>query len=288
MTAKTTTEQPRLWRIIDLIKWGEEYFLKRDITNARLEVEWLLAQTLDLKRVDLYVQFERPMEPGELARFKELIRRRVSGEPLQYIIGTAPFCEHEFLVTPAVLIPRPETEILIDRLKAGPDPAAILDIGTGSGCLAVTAALLFPDAQVTAVDVSPDALEVAKDNAENLGATNITFVDLDILKSVPEGQFNAVLCNPPYISEQEMTTLQAEVRKHEPATALWDNGDGLTFFRRLAQIGPRLLAPDGRLIMEIGGRSQAGPVEGLFTAGGATCAFYPDLQGDLRACVVHW
>ncbi|MCH7529401.1 MAG: peptide chain release factor N(5)-glutamine methyltransferase [Candidatus Marinimicrobia bacterium] len=286
--APTAANRSRVWTILDLINWGREYFEKRQIDNARLEVEWLLAQLLSLKRVDLYVQFEQPLEPAELAQFKQMVLRRVSGEPLQYILGTAPFCEHDFLVTPAVLIPRPESEILIERLKQGPAPATILDIGTGSGCLAVTAALLFPAAQVTAVDISPDALEVARENADQLGAENVTFMEMDILQDDLDGTFDVVICNPPYISESEWELLPQEVREREPEVALRDRGDGLTFFRRLAEIGPALLTPQGQLIIEIGGRAQAGAVEALFTAVGATCSFYPDLQDDLRVGVVRW
>ena len=286
--APTAANRSRVWTILDLINWGREYFEKRQIDNARLEVEWLLAQLLSLKRVDLYVQFEQPLEPAELAQFKQMVLRRVSGEPLQYILGTAPFCEHDFLVTPAVLIPRPESEILIERLKQGPDPVTILDIGTGSGCLAVTAALLFPAAQVTAVDISPDALEVARENADQLGAENVTFMEMDILQGDLDGTFDVVICNPPYISESEWELLPQEVREREPEVALRDRGDGLTFFRRLAEIAPALLTPQGQLIVEIGGRAQAGAVEALFTAAGATCSFYPDLQEDLRVGVVRW
>ena len=286
--APTATSRSRVWTILDLINWGREYFEKRQIDNARLEVEWLLARVLSLKRVDLYVQFEQPLEPAELAQFKQMVLRRVSGEPLQYILGTAPFCEHDFLVTPAVLIPRPESEILIERLKQGPAPATILDIGTGSGCLAVTAALLFPAAQVTAVDISPDALEVARENAGQLGAENVTFMEMDILQEDLDGTFDVVICNPPYISESEWGLLPQEVREREPEVALRDRGDGLTFFRRLAEICPALLTSQGQLIIEIGGRAQAGAVEALFTAAGATCAFYPDLQDDLRVGVVRW
>ncbi len=281
-------DQSSAWRIIDLINWGRDYFDKRNIENARLEVEWLLAQVLEVKRVDLYVQFERPLEPAELAAFKQMVLRRVSGEPLQYILGTAPFCEHDFLVTPAVLIPRPETEIIIERLRQGSAPETILDIGTGSGCLAITAALLYPQARVTALDISPEALEVARENATQLKAENVTFVDLDILQATLEGTFDVLLCNPPYISANEWNLIDAQVKASEPEIALFDQGDGLTFFRRLAEIGAGLLNPGGRLIVEIGGRGQSGPVEALFTAVGATCSFYPDLQDNLRVGVVRW
>ncbi len=287
-TSPATPDQSSAWRILDLINWGRDYFHKRNIENARLEVEWLLAQVLEVKRVDLYVQFERPLESAELATFKQMVLRRVSGEPLQYILGTAPFCEHDFLVTPAVLIPRPESEIVIERLRQGPAPETILDICTGSGCIGVTAALLYPQARVTALDISPEALEVAKENATQLGADNVTFVEMDILKATPDGTIDVLTCNPPYISTNEWDLIDDQVKASEPAIALWDQGDGLTFFRRLAEIGAGLLNPGGRLIVEIGGRGQSGPVEALFTATGATCSFYPDLQDDLRVGVVKW
>ncbi len=286
-TGPAAPDQSSTWRIIDLINWGRDYFHKRNIDNARLEVEWLLAQVLKLKRVDLYVQFERPLDGEELARFKQMVLRRVSGEPLQYILGTAPFCEHDFLVTPAVLIPRPESEIIIERLRAGSAPESILDIGTGSGCIGITAALLYPQARVTVLDISPEALVVARENATQLEALNVTFAELDILQATPEGSFDVLTCNPPYISATEWDVIDDQVKASEPAIALLDMGDGLTFFRRLAEIGAGLLNPGGRLIVEIGGRGQSGPVEALFTAVGASCSFYPDLQDELRVGVVR-
>ncbi len=276
------------WRIIDLIKWGTDYFTDRNIANARLEVEWLLAYQLDLKRIDLYVQHERVLAPGELQGFKELVRRRVAGEPFQYILGKAPFYGRDFTVNPAVLIPRTETEVLIQVLRRGSAPGAILDIGTGSGCLAITAALLYPDSQIIAVDNSPAALEIAGANARQFEVTNISFQNRDLLKVLPEGKFDVILCNPPYVADNEVPNLQREIREHEPMAALTDGADGLTWFRRLAEIGPRLLLPNGRLITEIGGNYQAETVRSILENAGADVALHKDLQEESRVCEGRW
>ena len=276
------------WRVLPLIKWGTRYFSDHSIPNARMEVEWLLAHQLGLERVDLYVQFDRVLTSAELAGFKGLVRRRVRGEPFQYILGKAPFYGRDFKVTPAVLIPRPESEVLVQQLRQGPDPASIVDLGTGSGCLAVTAALLYPQAKVLAVDDSPEALAMAAENARLLGATNVSFQELDILQSAPAGRFDAVMCNPPYVPAQELPRLQREIREHEPRAALTDELDGLTYFRRLAEIGPDMLTVGGRLLVEIGGAPQAEPVVELFTTAGAGCQVTPDLQGEPRVVEVRW
>ena len=289
------------WSVADLIRWATGYFTEKGISNARLETEWLLAHSLGLQRVDLYVQHDRPLSPTELSQFKELVKRRSAGEPFQYILGLAPFYGRDFRVTPDVLIPRPETETLIrvlqrptsDQIAAERHipPGSILDIGTGSGCLAVTAGLLYPRAQVLALDSSPRALAVAEANARTLGAANVTFRQLDILNEVPapfdraQGDgFDVILCNPPYIAAEEVPTLEREIREHEPQGALTDGADGLTFFRRLAEVGPRLLQPGGRLIMEIGGDPQTGPVRELFERAGFSVALHEDMQGAARVC----
>ena len=288
MTTAPSQRAATTWRVLDLIRWATEYFTTHQIENARREVEWLLGRVLSLERVDLYVQFERLASAAELAAFKHLIKRRLAGEPFQYLLGKAPFYGRDFTVTPAVLIPRPESEVIIERLQKGPTPATVLDIGTGSGCLAVTVALLYPDAAVKAIDSSPDALAVARRNAGALGAGNIAFEKLDILNAVPEGQFDAVLCNPPYLAASEVTSLPREIREHEPLDALTDHADGLTFYHRLADIGPRLLTTGGRQLVEIGGHPQAEPVATIFAAAGATCQVYHDLQADARVVEAAW
>ncbi|MFB0515303.1 MAG: peptide chain release factor N(5)-glutamine methyltransferase [Candidatus Neomarinimicrobiota bacterium] len=283
------------WRVIDLIKWGAQYFSDRKIDNARLEVEWLLAHQLGLQRVDLYIQHDRLLSADELAGFKAMMKRRVNGEPFQYILGKAPFYGRDFKVTPAVMIPRPESEVLIQVLRQGPPPASILDVGTGCGCLAITAALLYPGAHVLAVDISPEALNLARENAEGLGAGNVGFQQVDVLADVQslfdEDQgdgFDAILCNPPYVAAEEVPALQREIREHEPLAAVTDGADGLTHFRRLAQIGPEILRPGGRLIVEIGGSPQAEPVGAIFEGSGAEVTLHKDLQGDARVYAVRW
>lgn len=278
--------QDRPWCIIDLLRWGARYFTEKDIPNARLEVEWLLAHQLGLDRVDLYVQFDQPLTPGELAGFKAVVQRRVRGEPFQYIIGKAPFYGRDFTVTPQVLIPRPETEVIIQVLQKGPPPTTILDLGTGSGCLAATAGLLYPGAEVLAVDSSTAALALAKENAEHLGAGNVTFQELDMLTAMPKGKYDAVLCNPPYVAADEVAGLQREIREHEPRGAITDGGDGLTYYRRLAEVGADLLSAAGRLLVEIGGEPQAGPVAKLFEGAGMSTEIHTDLQGDPRVAEV--
>ena len=276
------------WRVIDLIQWGTQYFTDRNIENARLEVEWLLAHQLGLERVDLYVQYDRLLTSGDLAGFKGLLRRRVVGEPFQYILGKAPFYGRDFKVSPAVLIPRPETETLIQVLRQGSAPASILDIGTGSGCLAITAALLYPQARVTAVDISPEALDVARENARRFGISNVALTNVDVLKVLLDNKFDAIMCNPPYVATDELPTLQREIREHEPRAALTDGADGLTWFRRLAKIGPGLLESDGRIIVELGGTSQAGLVRAIFEGAGFAVTLHKDLQGEERVCEVRW
>jgi len=279
---------PKPWSVVDLIQWGTRYFTDHSIPNARLEVEWLLAHQLSLERVDLYVQHDRCLNTGELAGFKGLVRRRVAGEPFQYILGKAPFYGRDFLVTPVVLIPRPETETLIQVLRKGPKLKTILDIGTGSGCLAITAALFYPHTQVTAVDISQAALAAAKENAQRLEASNVSFIKVDILKVLLKGKFDAILCNPPYVATDDVPSLQREIREHEPLSALTDGADGLTWFRRLAEIGPGLLNEEGRMIVEIGGSLQTSPVRAIFEAAGFAVTLHKDLQGEERVCEGRW
>jgi release factor glutamine methyltransferase len=212
----------------------------------------------------------------ELARFRELVRRRLQHEPVQYIVGTTEFYGLEFTVSPHVLIPRPETEHLveavIDRLKAGDaTEPRILDIGTGSGVIAVTLAAQLATAQLTATDVSTDALAVAAANAESNGVGDrVTFFPHDILSGNPEaigGPFDVVVSNPPYIATADMAELQEEIRAHEPIAALTDGGDGLAFYRRFASLLPTLLAPGGLLAVEIGyGQSEV--VRGILADAG--------------------
>ena len=271
-----------------MINWGSEYFSQHGIENARMEIEWLLSHHLGMQRVDLYVQHDHTLTPQELTEFRSLVKRRVSGEPFQYILGVAPFYGHDFKVTRDVLIPRPESEIIIQVLRKGPSPTSILDIGTGSGCLAITAALLYPDAATFATDLSQESLAVARENAETLGSPGITFHQLDILTTLPDGKFDVVLCNPPYVAAEDVRNLQREIRAWEPPVAVTDHADGLRFHRRLAETGRAMLNRNGRMLIEVGGSAQAVKAQLIFTQAGAQVVLHQDLQGDDRVCEVFW
>ena len=217
----------------------------------------LLAHVLKCNKVDLLVRYdEQPAEP-ERTRFRELIHRRVAGWPVAYLVGTRDFYLLSFEVSPAVLIPRPETEMLVlealGYLKPLTAPT-VLDLGTGSGCIGISIAHQKKDARVTAVDVSPDALAVARRNAAKHGvADRIDFLQGDLFAPLnAEQRFDLVVSNPPYIAPDEFPSLAADVRDHEPRIALEGGSDGLAFYRRIAMgVGP-FLKPGGRLLMEIG------------------------------------
>lgn len=247
--------------VLSLLKKSTAFFEEKGIDEAKRSAEHLLAHALGQKRLQLYLRFDQPVAEDELAAFRELVRRRLQHEPVQYIVGTTEFYGLEFAVSPHVLIPRPETEHLveavIDRLKAGDATEhRILDIGTGSGVIAVTLAAQLATAQLTATDVNTDALAVAAGNAASNGvADRVTFLSHDILSGdtgALGGPFDAMVSNPPYIATTDMAELQPEIRAHEPATALTDGGDGLAFYRRFVALLPSLLRPGGLLAVEIG------------------------------------
>lgn len=244
------------WTILKLLDWTTAYFTEHGIPNPRLDGELLLGDVLNLRRIDLYLNFEKPVAPADLARFKSLVQRRARREPLQYIQGYVDFFGRRFSVAPDVLIPRPETEQLVVRalewLDAHPQSTQVLDFGAGSGCIAVTLALERPALQVTAVDVSEVALEVARKNAEGLGA-KVNFAKSVFFPPHPgEGGFDLLISNPPYIPNIEIASLQPEVANHEPRLALDGGKDGLAFYRKLLLDAPSLLKPGGALAFEIG------------------------------------
>ncbi len=228
----------------------------------------MLCDILNIDRVRVYTLFEKPLSEEELSRLRDMAIRRAKREPLQYILGHAYFMGHKIMVDESVLIPRPETELLVDEaLKSIPldkSELNLLDIGSGSGCISIALADQLPNSMITAVDVDGAAVELAKKNAENLNIKNINFVRLDILNSYPkEVQFDVILSNPPYVSTGELKTLQPEVLNYEPRGALTDGGDGLIFFRRYAEIFHELLTDKGRFFLEIG-FGQSGEILKIF------------------------
>jgi release factor glutamine methyltransferase len=263
--------------VLEVIQRSADYLARKGVDSARLQAELLLAHVLHKPRLKLYLEFERVLSEPELAALRELVRRRGAREPLQYLVGSVNFCGLELAVNPAVLIPRPETELLAERAwtflagRAGaPEaPAAALDFGTGSGCLAIALAVHCPAARIWAVDLSPAALEVARANAARHGIeARIHFLPSDGFTALPAGErFDLIVANPPYIPTAEIARLQPEVRDHEPRAALDGGPDGLAVIRRLASEAAPWLKPGGRLMLELGD-GQAETATALLAAAG--------------------
>ena len=249
--------------VLEVIHRSADFLAKKGVDSPRLQTELLLAHLLKLPRMKLYLDFERQLSDAELAQLRELIVRRSQREPLQHITGSTSFCGLEITVNRHVLIPRPETELLAERgwnhLSPITDGQA-LDFGTGSGCLAIAIAVKCPSARICALDVSNDALVIARQNAEaNQVASRIQFHHGDGFAALPENvQFDLILSNPPYIASAEIATLQPEVRDFDPLLALDGGVDGLDFYRRLAAQAGGFLKSGGKLMVEFGdGQAEA-------------------------------
>ncbi len=257
-----------LWTVLKILRWTADYFSGKGIDSARLEAELLLSATLELDRVGLYVNFERPLNPDELTSFRERVRRRAQREPLQYILGETEFWSLTFAVGPAVLVPRADTEILVEEALSRIEGAArVIDVGTGSGAIAIALAHEKAAIQMTALDCSEAALEVARSNADRHGlAERIHFVSGD-LAVLPSGPFEMIVSNPPYIPSGDWQGLMPEVRDHEPRLALDGGEDGLQAYRQLAAQAGDLLTPGGWLLVEVG-INQATEVGALFAEAG--------------------
>jgi release factor glutamine methyltransferase len=258
------------WTVLKILQWTADYFAGKQIDSARLEAELLLAATLGMDRVGLYVNFERPLDAAELAAFRDQVQRRAQREPVQYILGETEFWSLPFNVSPAVLVPRADTEVLVEEALTRIEGfARVLDVGTGSGAIAIALAHEKTEILVTALDCSEQALEVAQANAERNGvADRVTCLAGD-LADLPPGPFEMVVSNPPYIPTGDLAQLMPEVRDHEPRLALDGGDDGLSAYRQLAAQAGKVLVPGGWLLVEVG-IDQAADVETLFGAAGLT------------------
>jgi release factor glutamine methyltransferase len=257
--------------LLDVITASTDYLKAKGIVNARREVEELIAAALNLKRIDLYLQFDRPLVEEELVKCRDGIKRRALGEPAQYIVGEVFFYGVRIKVTPQVLIPRPETEILIDKVakileKEGSAEKILWDMCTGSGYIAIALKKKFPQLHVVATDLSKEALAMAKENAK-LNEVEITFLEGDLFAPVEGQQCNYFVCNPPYISKNEYDNLSKEVRDFEPKTALLGGVSGLELYERIAHDLDRFLRPNGIAWFEMG-ESQGEVLTQLFTQKG--------------------
>jgi release factor glutamine methyltransferase len=260
------TEPARDWTVRDVVAWMTDDLRKRGVDGARLDAELIVAQALGIDRIKVIISGERSLSPEELETIRALFRRRRTSEPVAYLRGEREFYGRPFRVDRRVLVPRPDTEILVqvalDRLRGHDLSARVLDLCTGSGCVAVTLKLERPTISVDATDLSPDAIAVARDNAHRLGAIwNVRFAVGDLL--APGGPYDLITANPPYIATAEIATLQADIREHEPRLALDGGADGLDLVRRIVAAAPKWLRPGGVLAMEIGA-GQADDVADLF------------------------
>ncbi len=323
------TPTPAVWTIQALLRWATEYFEEKGVSEPRASAEILLAEVLGLSRLDLYLRHDQPLTPEELARFKALLLRRRRGEPVAYLTGHKEFWSLDFLVTPAVLIPRPETEVLVEVVVRevgegakshrplpspphspvgglgrgewekgqapqfpGPSPHQNLgmDVGAGSGAVVVALAKELPQILWIAVDISAEALKVARENARRHGvAGRIAFFQGDLLTAVrPEPVFMVIVANLPYVSQGEWEQLPREIRDYEPPGALLAGEDGLALLRPLCREAHRRLQPGGWLALEVGA-GQAGQVQEIL---GATEAYdvlksVKDYQGIARVVLAR-
>ena len=250
---------PTMWTILALLRWADERFRREGMATPRLDAELLLAETLGLDRVGLYTHFDQPLQPGELARFKELIRRRLRRERVAYILGKREFWSLPLRVTPEVLIPRPDTETLVSEGLKVLAPLEgkefrFLEIGTGSGAVSIALAKELPGARGLATDLSPRALAIAQENAREWGVRErLRFVQGDLFEPLKQGEvFDLIVTNPPYIPREDFPSLPPEVREYEPRIALDGGDDGLDFYRRALPGISDYLTAGGWFLAEIG------------------------------------
>ena len=269
------------WTIIDLIKWSTQYLKSKNISNSRKESEWFLSHIYKCNRLELYLKFDEIVDESKLKIFKSFILRRLNHEPFQYIIKKAPFYGRDFYVDKNVLIPRPETEIIVDILK-NKNIESVLDIGTGTGCIAITLLLENITNYVFAIDKYESVLSIANKNSNYYKCKNIIFKKINILKTIPEKQFDLVISNPPYIAKNELKFLDKDVINYEPVTSLTDNNNGLLFFKRFNEIYDYLIKPGGKLIIEFGGEKQIDSLQKIFSSDVYSLFFHKDLNNMKR------
>ena len=264
----------KIWRVVDLLDWTSQYFQQNAIPNPRLDAEVLLGHLLGKSRLQLYLDFEMPVFQENLTPFRELIKKRIARTPVSYLTNQKEFMSLEFYVDERVFIPRPETEQLVETILTTQIDTSqrLLELGTGSGVIATILAVHQPEWDITATDLSEDALAVAKKNAETHACTaQIKFLSGDLFEPIkaidPNGEthFDWIVCNPPYIKKTESESLSPDVRDYEPEIALFAGDDGLAVIRRLIVEAPEYLAPNGKLILEIGD-TQADAVRTLINA----------------------
>lgn len=287
------TARKEVWTPLKILQWAVPYLKQKGIPNPRLDVEILISFALKIDRLKVYLQFDRPLDLDELATLRDLLKRRSLMEPLQYITGRREFYNLSFKVAPGVLIPRPETEQLVEKavqyLAALPEEERlVLDLGTGSGCIAVSIAKSVP-CRVWAVDVSGKALEIARENAQTLGAASLEFRKGSWFGALGESdprQFKVIVSNPPYVALEEKGELSQEVRDYEPPEALFAGEKGLTAYQELAMGLKKWLLPKGAVFLELNANRCDNIVE-VFKPLGWKVNLFQDLQGLPRILMLE-
>ncbi|MGN0945331.1 MAG: peptide chain release factor N(5)-glutamine methyltransferase [Megasphaera sp.] len=260
----------KIWTIGALLQWTQQYFAGKGIDSPRLDAEILLAHVLHKERIYLYAHYDEPMNGEELAAYRDMVKQRAERLSVAHILGTKAFMGLDFKVSEDVLIPRPETEMLVETVAAAAEGTApsIIDLGTGSGAIILSLLHYLPQATGTGVDISPAALAIAADNGRTLGLDDrVTWMESDLFTKVPPCTCDWLVSNPPYLTKGDMEQLQPEVR-HDPALALYGGDDGLEFYRRIAADSPAYVKAGGHCAVEIGA-GQAEDVTAIFCRHGA-------------------
>jgi release factor glutamine methyltransferase len=243
--------------VLDVLNKSTEYLEKKGIESPRMNAELLLADILKCKRLELYLMYDRPLTEKELTEYREYLKRRSTFEPAQYIIGTVEFYGLEFKVSPAVLIPRPETEILVETVinsAAKEDELQIMDIGSGSGNISIAIAVNLPNAYVTGIEISESAIVVAEENLKKYDLNKrVSFLNYDILSLNRDefSDFDIIVSNPPYVSKEDYGKVQKEILNYEPNIAVTDFHDGYKFYREIISLTAQVLKPNGKIFLEI-------------------------------------
>jgi release factor glutamine methyltransferase len=287
------TDQP--WTIARLLDWTTGFFSKSEADNPRLEAEILLAEALQCPRIMLYTQFDQVPPQDAIDKFRKWVKQRTAGEPVAYIVGHKEFYSLRFFVNSHVLIPRPETEyVVVAAVEAAKSiaqrPLRILDIGTGSGCIAITLAKHLGDCKIAAIDISPEALEVAKQNAHTHQVTDkIRFLQGDLYQALPNGSapVQLIVSNPPYIGTDEVGTVEKQVRDFEPEVALFGGPKGMEVIERLVTQAPAHLQPGGYLIFEASPFIMDACLELVRNNGFEQPSVIKDLDGHRRVLVAR-
>ncbi|MCF7886196.1 MAG: peptide chain release factor N(5)-glutamine methyltransferase [Candidatus Marinimicrobia bacterium] len=284
-------EKKQNWRIIDVLNWAKEYLKNKGAESPQIEVEWILREVLDCSRMDLYLDHEKPLSNAELSKIRKYLKQRASGKPIQYVLGYTEFYGLRFNVDPSVLIPRPETELIVENLVkelSDNKDLKILDIGTGSGNIIITLMHELGNATGVGIDISQDALKRAKQNSRmHQVQDRIDFKAMDILNDYPDEKFDIIVSNPPYISEEKYEELPPHIKDHEPEYALKPESDPLIYYKRINEIASQILKDEAMLALEIGGTYQEKAVKNIFENKFSTIEIIKDYLGQSRGLLIN-